>query len=81
MPKPEWHQSFKIEKIGIENVKGIYATRNFVAHDYDGVDLGFVETGIREFVVHNGVSQPRLFFLPKTTRAIRIPMMTTALTN
>jgi uncharacterized protein with HEPN domain len=29
-------------------LKGIRATRNFIAHDYDGVDLAFVEAGLRQ---------------------------------
>jgi len=29
-------------------LKGIHATRNFIAHDYDGIDLAFVEAGLRE---------------------------------
>lgn len=30
------------------SIRGIHAARNFIAHDYDGVDLGFVESGLRE---------------------------------
>ena len=29
-------------------LKGIHATRTFIAHDYDGIDLAFVEAGLRE---------------------------------
>lgn len=37
-----------IEKLGRTTVKGIYATRTFIAHDYDGIDLGYIESGLRE---------------------------------
>jgi uncharacterized protein with HEPN domain len=31
-----------------DDIKGAIATRNFIAHDYDGVNLGFIEVVIRE---------------------------------
>lgn len=31
-----------------EDIKGSYDVRNFIAHDYMGVDLGFIEAVIRE---------------------------------
>ncbi|NWF65858.1 MAG: DUF86 domain-containing protein [Campylobacterales bacterium] len=31
-----------------EEIKGAYGVRNFIAHDYDGVDLGLIELIIRE---------------------------------
>jgi uncharacterized protein with HEPN domain len=30
------------------DIKGAIATRNFIAHDYDGINLGLIETIIRE---------------------------------
>ncbi len=31
-----------------EDIKGSYELRNFIAHDYEGVDFGIVEDVIRE---------------------------------
>ena len=30
------------------DVKGAIATRNFIAHDYDGVNMSFIETVVKE---------------------------------
>ena len=44
----------KISKIGEANIfdpkdiKGAYSVRNFIAHDYDGINLAIVEKVIRE---------------------------------
>ncbi len=37
-----------IEKFDKNDIKGAIATRNFIAHDYDGVNLSFIEMIIRE---------------------------------
>jgi uncharacterized protein with HEPN domain len=37
-----------IERFDENDIKGAVATRNFIAHDYDGVNLGFIEVVIRE---------------------------------
>ncbi len=37
-----------IERFDENDIKGAIATRNFIAHDYDGVNLGFIEVVIRE---------------------------------
>lgn len=40
-----------LKKIGLDNEsKGAYGVRNFIAHDYLGVDLGLVECVIRDFL-------------------------------
>jgi len=33
-----------------EDVKGAYNVRNFIAHDYEGVDLALVELVIRDYL-------------------------------
>ena len=33
--------------IELEDIKGAYAVRNFIAHDYEGVDLAFIENILR----------------------------------
>ncbi|WP_457560419.1 HepT-like ribonuclease domain-containing protein [Caminibacter sp.] len=30
-----------------EDIKGAYVVRNFIAHDYEGVDLAFIENILR----------------------------------
>jgi len=37
-----------IEQFDEKDIKGAIATRNFIAHDYDGINLGFIEVVIRE---------------------------------
>ncbi len=32
----------------IEDIKGIIGVRNYIAHDYDGVNLATIETDLRE---------------------------------
>jgi len=36
-----------LEKFSKEDLKGLYDVRNFIAHDYDGVDLAIIENVIR----------------------------------
>ena len=36
-----------LEKFSKQDLKGIYDVRNFIAHDYDGVDLSIIENVIR----------------------------------
>jgi uncharacterized protein with HEPN domain len=36
-----------LEKFSKDDLKGIYDVRNFIAHDYDGVDLSIIEDAIR----------------------------------
>ncbi|HIP12425.1 MAG TPA: DUF86 domain-containing protein [Arcobacter sp.] len=40
-----------------EDIKGSYDVRNFIAHDYMGVDLGFIEAIIKERIpiLHNNI--------------------------
>ncbi|ADV46305.1 protein of unknown function DUF86 [Nitratifractor salsuginis DSM 16511] len=37
-----------VEKFDPSDIKGAVATRNFIAHDYDGVNLSVIEMTIRE---------------------------------
>ncbi len=37
-----------IDQFDEKDIKGAIATRNFIAHDYDGVNLSFIEVVIRE---------------------------------
>ena len=37
-----------IDQFDANDIKGAIATRNFIAHDYDGVNMGFIEVIIRE---------------------------------
>ena len=37
-----------IARFDVDDIKGAIATRNFIAHDYDGVNMGFIEVVIRE---------------------------------
>ena len=37
-----------IVQFDANDIKGAIATRNFIAHDYDGVNLSFIEAIIRE---------------------------------
>lgn len=37
-----------VEKFDPSDIKGAIATRNFIAHDYDGVNLSVIEMTIRE---------------------------------
>jgi len=41
-----------IENLGIpkSDIKGSYNVRNFIAHDYEGVDLGLIEYIIRTLI-------------------------------
>jgi len=36
-----------LKKFSKKDLKGIYDVRNFIAHDYDGVDLSIIENVIR----------------------------------
>ncbi|MEA2017003.1 MAG: HepT-like ribonuclease domain-containing protein [Campylobacterota bacterium] len=36
-----------LEKFSKEDLKGLYDVRNFIAHDYDGIDLSVIEDVIR----------------------------------
>lgn len=36
-----------LEKFSKQDLKGLYDVRNFIAHDYDGVDLAIIENVIR----------------------------------
>ncbi|MGE4295752.1 MAG: DUF86 domain-containing protein [Campylobacterales bacterium] len=33
-----------------ETLRGIKATRNVIAHDYDGIDLALIELGVRDLL-------------------------------
>lgn len=40
-----------LKKFGLDNeAKGAYDVRNFIAHDYLGVDLGLIESVIRDYL-------------------------------
>ena len=36
------------ETLNIDDIKGAYEVRNFIAHDYMGVDIGLIEYILRE---------------------------------
>ena len=36
-----------MQKFNKDTIKGIIAVRNFIAHDYDGINLAMIENGIR----------------------------------
>ncbi len=36
-----------LKYFAVEDLKGIYDTRTFIAHDYEGVNLAIIETAIR----------------------------------
>jgi uncharacterized protein with HEPN domain len=36
-----------LEHFSFDDLKGIYDTRTFIAHDYEGVNLPIIETAIR----------------------------------
>lgn len=36
-----------LEKFSKQDLKGLYDTRNFIAHDYDGIDLSIIENILR----------------------------------
>lgn len=33
-----------------EDKEGAYYTRNYIVHDYEGIDLGFIESILREYL-------------------------------
>lgn len=33
-----------------EDKEGAYYTRNYIVHDYEGVDLGFIESILRDYL-------------------------------
>lgn len=37
-----------LSKFDTEDIKGIIGVRNYIAHDYDGVNLAIIETDLRE---------------------------------
>lgn len=37
-----------LEHFSVEDIKGITSVRNFIAHDYDGVNLAIIEDDLRE---------------------------------
>lgn len=40
-----------VEKYNLkEDKEGAYYTRNYIVHDYEGVDLGFIENILREYL-------------------------------
>jgi uncharacterized protein with HEPN domain len=41
------HNSTLIDKFDKVDIKGIISIRNFIAHDYDGVNLSIVEESLR----------------------------------
>jgi uncharacterized protein with HEPN domain len=45
--KLQKHQSSILENFENIDFKGIISVRNFIAHDYDGVNLSVIENGIR----------------------------------
>ena len=40
-------ESSLLEHFSLDDLKGIYDTRTFIAHDYEGVNLSIIETAIR----------------------------------
>lgn len=34
----------------VEDKKGAYYTRNYIVHDYEGIDLGFIENILRSYL-------------------------------
>lgn len=36
-----------LQHFSFEDLKGVYDTRTFIAHDYEGVNLSIIETAIR----------------------------------
>lgn len=47
--KLQQNAAFKIlEQFAKDDIRGTFAVRNFIAHDYDGVNLSIVEDVIRE---------------------------------
>ncbi len=42
------HNAEVLKQFADEDIKGITAVRNFIAHDYDGVNLAIIETDLRE---------------------------------
>ena len=36
-----------LEFVNLDDIKGAYAVRNFIAYDYEGVDLAFIENILR----------------------------------
>ncbi len=42
------HNSQILEKFDEEDIKGIIGVRNYIAHDYDGVNLAIIEIDLRE---------------------------------
>ncbi len=47
--KLQQNAAFKIiERFSKDDIRGTFAVRNFIAHDYDGVNLSIVEDVIRE---------------------------------
>ena len=41
------NKELTLKFININDIKGAYAVRNFIAHDYEGVDLAFIENILR----------------------------------
>ncbi len=41
-----------LSKFDKEDVRGAFAVRNFIAHDYEGVNLALIENVIREYLPH-----------------------------
>lgn len=37
-----------LDNFDTEDIKGLIGVRNYIAHDYDGVNLAIIETDIRE---------------------------------
>jgi len=41
-------ESLLLEKFNKEDIKGLISVRNYIAHDYDGVNLSIIEDDLRE---------------------------------
>jgi len=42
------HNSMLLESFDQDDIRGMIDVRNYIAHDYDGINLAFVEDDLRE---------------------------------
>ena len=45
-------QELVLQYVDLEDIQGAYSVRNYIAHDYEGVDLAFVEEIVRTRIPH-----------------------------
>jgi uncharacterized protein with HEPN domain len=57
--KLDKHRSTIIDKFDTMDIKGMISIRNFIAHDYDGVNLSVIEDSLRYDI-------PRIFTIVET---------------